>query len=435
MNESILRHALELLMILPASVICYLPIRRHLRQRTGLVFLILAVTELSFVSAGAVLCARYPIPGALVMLAILLFFYPLYLGAVRFSWPKLLFCFTAAAMLCSFCIMYTNYLTAPQELDALKTFSPRSSLICLGLAFLCILIFSHALTVQLPFLFTIPSLDSAWLWLSLGCIILSALFHWLIPSDLATILIGRIRTIALVVFPLFPLTILLICYLCYVLAHRLRKSAQLSQENSLLQLEAKRFEELGRFQEETRSLRHDFKQHLNVITELAGKGQTEELLAYLGQLEATPGMQSVSYCPNPAVDAVAAHYAGRAAECGAQISWSMELPAQLPMPEAEFCAMLGNLLDNALRAVEGMPEELRQITAICRMLSPKMLGIFVENPYEGKLRFGANGLPIARQLGHGVGLASVSATVHRHHGTLKIDHDNNRFTVSILINV
>ena len=69
------------------------------------------------------------------------------------------------------------------------------------------------------------------------------------------------------------------------------------------------------------------------------------------------------------------------------------------------------------------------------MLSPKMLGVFVENPYEGKLRFGANGLPVARQMGHGVGLASVSATVRRHRGTLKIDHENGRFTVSILINV
>ena len=107
MNETILRHALEILMLLPASVICYLPVRHHLRQSTGLIFLILAVTELSFISAGAVLCARYPIPNALLLLAILLFFYPLYVGAVRFSWPKLLFCFTAAAMLCSFCVMST----------------------------------------------------------------------------------------------------------------------------------------------------------------------------------------------------------------------------------------------------------------------------------------------------------------------------------------
>ena len=46
-----------------------------------------------------------------------------------------------------------------------------------------------------------------------------------------------------------------------------------------------------------------------------------------------------------------------------------------------------------------------------------------------------DGCWLARQMGHGVGLASVSATVRRHRGTLKIDHENGRFTVSILINV
>ena len=95
--------------------------------------------------------------------------------------------------------------------------------------------------------------------------------------------------------------------------------------------------------------------------------------------------------------------------------------------------MLGNLLDNALRAVQELDAEQRKITVISRMLSDKMLGLSVENPYAGKLRLGADGLPRRRGPGRGLGLTSVAATVSRHHGSLTVRPENGLFSVDILL--
>ena len=434
MTDAILRHALELTLVVPGSIICLLPVRKKLRYPGGVVFLITAIVELSFISAAAALCAKYTLPSVYTMLAALPLFFALYLGSVRERWSKLLFCFCAAFMLCSFCVMYTNFLAAPWEIDEYITFSPRSSLICLGIGFLCLLLYARALSVELPYLFAISHLDGAWLWLSLACLVLAGMFYWLEPTDLSNMLVGRIRMICLVVFPLFPLAILLICYLCHRLARRLARQSALAQENAVLRMEARRYRDLSRYQQEARILRHDFRQHLNVIAEFAQAGRKQELLDYLSQLEAAPGQTSITYCANPAADAVVAHYARIAAAQSTVMLWTLELPETLPMPEAAFCGLLGNLLDNALRAVAALPEAERKVEVICRMLSPKMMGLSVENPYQGKVRLRPDGLPATRQKGHGLGLVSVRSTVRRYNGTLKIDSSNGRFTVDILMN-
>ena len=113
--------------------------------------------------------------------------------------------FSTAIMLCIFSSMYTNYLMAPYELDTLLTFSPASSIVCLGLTVLVGLLFSYSLAVQLPYLLTLPGLDRLWAWLSLVPITLSIMFRWLVPPDLRMVLEGRTRIVALVLFPLFPL--------------------------------------------------------------------------------------------------------------------------------------------------------------------------------------------------------------------------------------
>ncbi len=435
MTDTVLRHALELMLLIPASIFCFLPIRQHLKLKSVSLYVIAFVTELSYIVTASFICYRYPALSPYVLYLAMLVFFPLYLCVSDYSWPKLLFCFSSAAMLCSFCVMYTHYITAGWELDTIVTFSPRSSLICLGLAGLTLLVFSHVLTVQLPYLFSIPRLDNVWIWLSFFMnILMTMLFHWLIPTNLAFVLIGRVQVFALVLLPLFPLSLLLMCWMGYQLARRLNETAELEQENDLLRMETRRYEEFDRLWEENRILRHDFRQHINVIAELAHSGRQEELLEYLGPLELRAGQAPIRYCLNPAVDAVAAHYARQAEIRGAEFDWTLDLPRQLPLPDAEFCAMFGNLLDNSVNAVTALPPEQRRITVTCRMLSQKMLGLSVENPYSGKLSFGPNGLPAAKRKNHGIGLASVAATVHRYHGTMTITGDDGIFAVNLLLN-
>ena len=433
MSDTYLRYALELAMVFPATCYCLLPVRKKLRWPEWLTWLLAVLADLLYICGGAWLSMRSHQDGLPMLLLALLLFYPLYLAAADQPWDKLMFCFANAAMLAAFCIMYTNYLTAFWEMDALKTFSPRSSLLCLGLAALIGALFFNTLRIKLPYLFSLSRLNRAWAWLTIAPLAMMAVFFWLIPQDVSHLMVGRLRLIALVVMPLFPLALLMLYHGFWWVSRELNENARLSQENDLLRMESKRYEELHHYMDEARMLRHDFRQHVRVIGELAAAGETERLNAYLQELERTPRAVPGEYCANRAVDALCAWYTHRAQETETKISWLMELPETLPMPDAEFCAMLGNLLDNSLRAVQELEADQRKITVISRMLSDKMLGLSVENPYAGRLRFGADGLPRRRSAGRGLGLTSVAATVSRCHGTLGIRTDAGIFSVDILL--
>ncbi len=435
MSDTFLRHALELLMIVPVSLYCVLPLRDRLQLEPWKFGLLAAFLEAAVVVLGALFCVRFNAPSIAVMMASLVLFFPLLFFTTTLPWPRLVFCFLLAIMLGVFCSTYVNFLTAPWELDNLLTFRPRSSLICLGLAFLLLLLFYRTLKVRLPYLLGLRLFPGYWAIVNLLCLLFTGLLIWFVPQDLRALMSGRIRAAGLAVMPLFPLAVHLYCYLHYRLMRSMTKASSLSQENDLLRMESKRFSEFNRYLEESRVLRHDFRQHLRVITELAQKDRKAELLEYLGQLETLPGESAVTYCANPAVDALAAHYAKLAAAREAVIDFALELPARLPLPEAELCALLGNLLDNSLRAVYELPPAARKITVICRMLSEKMLGLTVENPYTGKIRYRRDGLPASPRGGHGVGMSSVSATVHRYDGALKLSDEDGVFTVSLLLNV
>ena len=200
-------------------------------------------------------------------------------------------------------------------------------------------------------------------------------------------------------------------------------------------MESRRYTELRAYMEQTRHLRHDFRQHLHVIAGLTETGQLEELKNYLCQYESELSEERPTLCANPAVDALAGHYDHEARQLGVPVEWRLELPRQLPIPEADLCMMLGNLLENALRAVCALPVEAREVRVVSGMIGGAMLGLSVENGYVGEIAFAPNGLPTSHKKDHGVGLASVAATVKRHNGTLSIAAKDGVFSAHILLSL
>ena len=97
--------------------------------------------------------------------------------------------------------------------------------------------------------------------------------------------------------------------------------------------------------------------------------------------------------------------------------------------------MLGNLLENALRAVCALPVEAREVRVVSGMIGGAMLGLSVENGYVGEIAFAPNGLPTSHKKDHGVGLASVAATVKRHNGTLSVAAKDGVFSAHILLSL
>ena len=282
-------------------------------------------------------------------------------------------------MLCAFCPLYTVFIMAPLEADneiwqTAGLFTLQSSIAYVALVLL-----------------------------------IGAIFLWLIL-----------------------MMILLLYHVFWWTALKLTEGATLQEENTLLTMEEKRYEELRSYMDETRTLRHDFRQHILVITQLSGAGNFSELQNYLQQFSEGTETNYTGYCDNIAVDAVASHYTAFAESQSTKIEWKMTLPHDLPMKESDYCVVLSNLLENALRAVKNLSEERRKVTVISSLLSETIIGLSVDNPYSGRIRFRKNGLPRSDREGHGIGLTSVMNTVKRYDGSMNITAEKNIFSVDIV---
>ena len=224
-------------------------------------------------------------------------------------------------------------------------------------------------------------------------------------------------------------------YEMYRVAKEYARSSQLDRENQLLAVESRRYMELRSYLEQTRHLRHDFRQHLHVISGLTEAGRLDELKSYLSQYESELSDARPTLCVNAAVDALAGHYDYEARRQGIQIEWKLELPKLLPLPEADLCTILGNLLENALHASQKLPPEQRRVQVMAQMLSPAMLGLVVENRYDGMLKKQQGILHSTKHEGTGIGLVSAETVVHKYNGNLHLETEEQIFRVNVLLNL
>ena len=431
-QELMLRHALEMAIMLPAAFMAFLPVRRHLKLGLLRTFLETGILLILLISLGAAACVQFQVGTSFVLLPLLLLCMEIFFLQVDLSSAKKLFCFLNAAMLCEFSTLYSVFLTAPLEHDD-EPFSIRSGLICLGMALLLIVFFYKTLNVKIPYLLHEDRLNRSWGILSLVSFALCIVLYFINPEQISLLHDERIRMIGLVSLAMYPVAVFALYHLYWWTSVRLNETAELKQENTVLSMEQKRYEELRLYMDETRTLRHDFRQHMRVITELAAEEKYDKLKAYVNQFSDIVKKGYSPFCANMAVDAVASHYSTLAESQNIKIEWNLNLPRELPLPEMDFCAMLGNLLENALNATAKVAEERRRIDVVCSMITDTMLGLSVDNPYTGKIRFNKDRLPVSREPGHGIGMPSIASTVQRYNGTLDIKTKDGIFSVSIML--
>ena len=177
--------------------------------------------------------------------------------------------------------------------------------------------------------------------------------------------------------------------------------------------------------EELRAWRHDLKHHLGALQALAQAEQWPELARYL---EAWSGQVSASiarlpaHTGNPVLDALLADKLARAEALGIDAQAHVVLPYRTPLDDVEWVTLLGNLLENALRACEQAPppQSLRlSINFTGGMLRLSLVNSKAPHPVPAK--------------GSGIGLKRIKALVARHAGHLTLEDRSDAFEVNILL--
>jgi len=330
------RYFLDLAVFYPGAFLCLAPLWEHVKAPRRTAVLTAALVTVICLAAAA-LCAIFELDSNILLLPTLLaaFWLLRWRGGPEVSVSQTAFLFAVSCVMMAVCTLLSAVLNARAEVgnDA-PACLVSTSLIKLGLsAVLCIIFWFTAVQWSR---WLLQEYRGEAFWQSAWPLptIYAAFLVFCMPLDPAVVLINRLMIISVLAVSISLLGIFLLLYEMYQVAREYTRSAQLDRENQLLAVESRRYTELRAYMEQTRHLRHDFRQHLHVIAGLTEAGQVDELKNYLHQYESELSEERPTLCANPAVDALAGHYDHEAHSLGVPVDWRLELPRQLAIPEA-----------------------------------------------------------------------------------------------------
>lgn len=196
----------------------------------------------------------------------------------------------------------------------------------------------------------------------------------------------------------------------------------------------KQSELLQKNQEDLKKFRHDMKNRLLAIQQMVKKKELKKIESYI--MDVT---EKIEYSPmysrtgNIVVDSIINYKLTQAKEMGAQIYANAILPESLNIEEDDLVIILGNLLDNAIEAIEKAKDG-----AYIRLQMEYEKNCFflkMINSYDNVIKK-ENGQIITRKKDtalHGIGLRSVKDTVEKYDGILELKHDEKEFFVSVML--
>lgn len=180
---------------------------------------------------------------------------------------------------------------------------------------------------------------------------------------------------------------------------------------------------------------HDFHNHIEALHRYLEKDRTAEAVQYLESLRSPiEAVTQPVWVGDEAVDYLLNSKITFAVSWEIQVNCNIEYPQHTNIRSVDLVAILGNLMDNALEAVEGTEGKLRFINLTIRRIN-EMLVIKVEN--------GCNAAPaetdgdlqtskIDKTL-HGWGLQSVRTAAERYDGTIETEYSNHTFRVVVTL--
>lgn len=175
---------------------------------------------------------------------------------------------------------------------------------------------------------------------------------------------------------------------------------------------------------------HDFHNHIGILRQLLSHSKLEEAVQYLDELQ-TPvqEMTETVWTGDETVDYLINSKAKAAKELGIQYQAQVEFPRHTNLRSVDLCAVLGNLLDNALEAAQQVTEKEERFVRLTIRRINQMLIIKVENGFrippvseDGVLTTSKtqNGL-------HGWGLKSAQTAAQKYDGTVQTSYTDKLF--------
>ena len=220
-----------------------------------------------------------------------------------------------------------------------------------------------------------------------------------------------------------------VCVTAVIVRRKEEKRLGEFQDNIL----KKQREEVQNIYQTMRGLRHDYHNHMQTIKAYLAMNQVEETLAYLEHLE--EDLDSIDIAiqtGNVALDAILSSKISIASKRDINVDYTAKVPDKLQVSDVHLCAIIGNLLDNAVEACESVETGKRFIRVYIGIFR-KQLYLSVSNATSAARRRSLAELATTKQGEHGLGLGRVDRIVESYNGFLNRKNEPGIFATEIML--
>ena len=184
---------------------------------------------------------------------------------------------------------------------------------------------------------------------------------------------------------------------------------------------------------ETAQLRHEFSHQLIALDTMIQSRNWAGLEQWMAVWRKSSENNPIRYTEHITVNAILQDAAGRARQAGIDFRASaVLLPKTLSIPDEDLCALLMNMLDNALEGAERTPAGRERFVSFQIRARDNFLPIRCENSFDGHVETderGALRTTKADPSSHGFGLAQMRAVAEKYESSLDVSWTDERFTV------
>ena len=196
----------------------------------------------------------------------------------------------------------------------------------------------------------------------------------------------------------------------------LKDRDRLHQMEQQINYQKEKYDQLSYSYRQSRSFLHDIRKHFFTMQEYLHDGKTNELSEYIehafGDLQHLYARYNTG---NLVIDSFITNYAAIAEQRNIRFEAILHIDKnRIPMEDYDLCVVLGNLLDNAIKASTLTPSADRFIKISIETTSDDLFLIRQENTMESTP---VQSIP-QNNLDHGFGLKNIEKTLDRYHGIM-----------------
>lgn len=195
-------------------------------------------------------------------------------------------------------------------------------------------------------------------------------------------------------------------------------------------------EMLKKQHEDLRQFRHDIKNRMIVIQQMINKNEQERVLEYTKQIESKLEQTAAySMTGNIAIDSIINYKLTQAKERKVDVDVEIVLPENIAVKEDDIIVILGNILDNAIEAVELLEKD--KFINLTVGYEKGVMFIHIKNSYDSLVNVSGGKLLTRKKEKnmHGIGLQSVNNVIEKYNGLMELEYSDSEFSVDILLYV